>query len=205
MIDWLCSIYGNEKISYIIFAIAQVIMPFGFLYANEHNIDPFQTTLLRGFALVLVNVIIARYYGMTLDLKYDVNFYVLIKENGCFVMQTLALTFAQFYLPLPIVYTIGFLEPIFIFVIDYFVNKVSITKGQLYCVVICILGITICINEPLVYKIIDPSYETSTEFKNYISLDPLHFSLYGLALVAIMFVYCYGLLLTRIEVRCIHI
>jgi len=79
MIDWLCSIYGNEKISYIIFAISQIIMPFAYLYANDHNIDPFQTTILRGFALIVTNAIVARYYDMTLDFKYDVNFYVLIR------------------------------------------------------------------------------------------------------------------------------
>ena len=78
MIDWLCSIYGNDKISYIIFAISQIIMPFGFLYANDHNLDPFQTILIRGVALVVVNVIVARYYNMTLDFKFDVNFNVLI-------------------------------------------------------------------------------------------------------------------------------
>lgn len=72
------------------------------------------------------------------------------------------MTFAQFYLPLPIVYTIGFLEPIFIFVIDYCVNKVSITKAQFYCLLSSIIGIIVCINEPLVYKIIDPDYETFT-------------------------------------------
>jgi len=94
-------------------------MPLAFLYVNDNKINPIETSILRGFALVLVNVLIARYYDMTLDFKYDINFKNMNKRNICMVIQGVAVTMAQFYLPLPIVHTINFFSPIFIFIIDY--------------------------------------------------------------------------------------
>ena len=67
-----------------------------------------------------LNYTIASYYGTTLDFKYDVNFWNLLKRNSIMVIHGLAIAAAQFYLPLPIVHTVSFFAPIFIFIIDYF-------------------------------------------------------------------------------------
>lgn len=79
-----------------------------------------ETSLLRGVALIGLNYLIARYYDMTLDFKYEVNFINLLKRNSIVVLHGIAIATAQFYLPLPIVFTINFFAPIFIFIIDYF-------------------------------------------------------------------------------------
>lgn len=120
MIPWLASKYGNEKVSYTMFTLSQIIFPLAFIYVNDNKVNPIETSMMRGFACVVVNIIIGRYYDMTLDFKYDVNFKNLIKRNIILVIHGLAITMAQFYLPLPIVHTISFFSPIFIFVIDYF-------------------------------------------------------------------------------------
>ena len=95
---------------------------------------------------------------MTLDYKYDINFKNLLKRNSIMVIHGLAIAAAQFYLPLPIVHTISFFAPIFIFIIDYFENGVRINKSQFYCLLAGVLGIICTINNDLVTKIIDPDY-----------------------------------------------
>ena len=95
-------------------------MPLAFLYVNDHRVNPIETSILRGFALVLVNAIIARYYNMTLDFKYEVNFWNMMKRNISMTIQGVAVTMAQFYMPIPLVHTISFFAPIFVFIIDYF-------------------------------------------------------------------------------------
>jgi drug/metabolite transporter (DMT)-like permease len=122
------------------------------------GISPVETSLLRGITNVVLNVLIARYYGMTLDYKYDVNFSNLLKRNGIMVLHGIAIATAQFYLPLPIVYTINFFAPIFIFIIDYFENGVRINKTQLYCLITGVLGIICTINSDLVSKLLDSDY-----------------------------------------------
>ena len=120
MIFYLAGRFGGEKTAYIIFTISQIVMPLAFLYVNDHKVNPFETSILRGFALVVVNGTLTRYYGLILDYKYDLNFYTMIKRNTALAIQGIAVTMAQFYLPLPIVHTISFFSPIFIFIIDYF-------------------------------------------------------------------------------------
>jgi drug/metabolite transporter (DMT)-like permease len=44
-----------------------------------------------------------------------------------------------------------------------------------------------------------------TEFANYISLDPVNFSLYGLALIGVMFIWAYGLLRLRTFYKNTHV
>jgi len=83
---------------------------------------------------------------MPLDYKYDTNFYNISKRNIIVVIHGLAITAAQFYLPLPIVHTINFFSPIFIFVIDYFENGVRINKTQFYFLLLSVFGVLCTIN-----------------------------------------------------------
>jgi drug/metabolite transporter (DMT)-like permease len=111
---------------------------------------------------MLFNWAIVRYYGMGLDYKYDTNFYNILKRNIIVVVHGLAITAAQFYLPLPIVHTINFFAPIFIFIIDYFENGVRISKLQLYSLLFSILGLLCTINSNLVSQLIDSKFELTS-------------------------------------------
>lgn len=51
----------------------------------------------------------------------------------------------------------------------------------------------------------DPTSTIQTEFKNYISLDPFHFTLYGLALIGVMFIWAFGLLRVRAFYKNTHV
>jgi drug/metabolite transporter (DMT)-like permease len=113
------------------------------------------------------------------------------------VIHSLAITQAQFYLPLPVVHTINFCAPIFIFIIDYFENGVRINKIQFYFLFLGIVGILCTINDELLSKLLNKSYEFKTEFKNYIHTDPQQFAIYSLGLCVVMFFWAYALLRVR--------
>jgi len=147
MIQRLAEAFGAERMSYFLFGSSQVLFTLGFIFANDNKINPIETSLLRGIASVILNYSMARYYDMSLDFKYDITFVNLLKRNSIMVLHGLAMGTAQFYLPLPIVHTISFFAPIFIFVIDYFENGVRINKPQFYCLAAALLGIVCTINE----------------------------------------------------------
>jgi drug/metabolite transporter (DMT)-like permease len=84
---------------------------------------------------------------MALDYKYSHNFKHMIIRNSIFVAHGLALTMIQFYLPLPMVYTINSSAPIFIFIMDYFINGIKINKIQLFSLLFGVIGILFTIND----------------------------------------------------------
>jgi len=108
---------------------------------------------------MLLNYGIVRYYGMCVDYKYDTNFKNIFKRNMIMVIHGLAITAAQFYLPLPIVHTVNFFAPIFVFVIDYFENGVRISKLQFYFLLCSVFGVLCTINSTLVNKMIDKNFQ----------------------------------------------
>jgi drug/metabolite transporter (DMT)-like permease len=55
-------------------------------------------------------------------------------------------TFVQFYLEQPILQTINSCGPIFIFVLDYFMNGVKINYKQFIGVLLAIFGVLLTVN-----------------------------------------------------------
>lgn len=158
--------------SYVLFGTSQILFPLAFIYANDHKMHPIETSLIRGFVSMVLNFAIVRYYNMGLDYKYEVNFRNILKRNVIVVIHGLAITAAQFYLPLPIVHTINFFAPIFIFIIDYFENGVKITKTQFYFLLFSVLGLICTVNSELVSTLLDKQHEAKSSFKNYFKLSP---------------------------------
>lgn len=134
---------------------------------------------------------------MSLDYKYDVNFKNILKRNAIMVIHGLAITVSQFYLPLPIVHTINFFAPVFIFVIDYLENGVRINRVQTMFLLFCILGLVCTVNNELFESMLEVDHEIKSEFKNYIKLSPTEFAEYSLMLTGVMFLWAYGLLRVR--------
>lgn len=154
---------GNNVASYILFGLSQVLFPLSFIYANDNKLHTIETSLIRGMVSVLFNYFLARYsYNLTLDFKYDVNFNNILKRNAIVVVHGLVFTAAQFYLPLPIVHTVNFFAPIFIFIIDYFENGVRVTTAQIWFLIMSVLGVLFTVNNALFSKLIDPHYEKKT-------------------------------------------
>ena len=159
MIPLLVETFGADRMSYVFFSICQILFPLAFIYANDHKIPAIETSLVRGMVSMVLNFAIARYYGMTLDYKYDVNFNNMLKRNIILVVHGIAITAAQFYLPMPIVHTINFFAPIFIFVIDYFENGVRISKTQFYFLFFSVLGLLCTINSELVNSLLKTDHK----------------------------------------------
>jgi len=111
-------------------------------------------------------------------------------------VQGIIYTLVMFYLTQPVVQTIASTGPIFIFLLDYLINGVSITKKQFYGVILGISGVLLTINGDLIILMFDPTYETTSEF-NYSTNDSFHKLLSGFGLVIIQFIWAYAQILTK--------
>lgn len=56
------------------------------------------------------------------------------------------LAIVQFYLPLPIVHTLGCTGIAFVFILDFYINGTTINKKQFIGLVFCIFGIILTTN-----------------------------------------------------------
>ena len=55
-------------------------------------------------------------------------------------------TVAQFYLSQPIITTICTVGPLFVFIIDYKINRIKITHKQFYGVMLGVAGVLMTVN-----------------------------------------------------------
>ena len=104
---------------------------------------------------------------------------------------------AQFYLPLPLVHTIGCTGTLYVFILDYYINSVKISKKQLSGIVIGFVGVILTINGEWMMDILDPEYNPTSEFQNYKSDSFLSMFLASLSLVLILIVWSYGCILVK--------
>ena len=78
-----------------------------------------------------------------------------------------SVAFSQFYIPLPIVHTICGSGPIFIFIIDFYLNGIRINSKQFFGIIIGIIGLILTINGRILLVYINPTFEMESEFENY--------------------------------------
>lgn len=89
----------------------------GYLYSNDHDLHPVETSMLRGFMMMVVSFGICKWTGVELDLRVSVK--TVMERNGIFLMQGFIMAAIQFYLPLGIIHTLGATGPIFVSIIQY--------------------------------------------------------------------------------------
>lgn len=67
--------------------------------------------------------------------------------------------FAQcfFYLPINVVHTLYSSGPIFVLTIDYLINKIEITKKQMYGAIIAFIGVLLTVNGHIFYQMFGES------------------------------------------------
>ena len=114
--------------------------------------------------MILINFAIARVYGMDLSYRDPYNFRILLVRNVLVGVQNTMFTLAQFYLSQPIVQTMNTSSILFIFILDYFLNGVTLTKKQFYGVIFGILGVLLTVNGDLIISTINPGFERQSEF-----------------------------------------
>ena len=71
-------------------------------------------------------------------------------------IQGCVLAFSQFYIPLPVVHTIGSSGVIFIFIIDYYLNGVKVNRKQIMGIIIGIIGLILTVNGRLIITYFNP-------------------------------------------------
>ena len=156
---------------------------FSFIYPNEHEVRGFESNLARGITFCSLGFVIGRKKEKTLDVK---NRKTLINLT---IRVTLTSIFAaiaglsQFYLPLPIVYTICGSGPIFGFIVDYYLNGIRVNGRQIVGLSVGIIGLVLTVNGNFLMKWADPSFEVHTEFENYHTTNLL--VMFGVALLLI--------------------
>lgn len=76
-----------------------------------------------------------------------------------------------FVLSFPLNNSISITGPLFVFIIDYFINGVTINKGQAVGIFLGFFGIFLNINGEYLMKLIDPNFEMHTTYQNYYVTD----------------------------------
>lgn len=115
---------------------------------------------MRGLVTVLMNFFIARLYCIDLEYKDPSNFRILLLRNFIMIIQGLVFTVLQFILTQPIINTINSTGPLFIFLLDYKINGITINQKQVYGVILGVIGVLLTINGEYIIRFIDPSYST---------------------------------------------
>lgn len=173
ILDRLGDKIGSENVAYILMTFAMIVFPLGYLYTNENNFNVCEAFLTRSIAAVSINFMIARYFHIKIDFKEPDNFKILFMRNFFVTVQSMIFTAAQFYLSQPIMQTMNTTGALIVFILDYKINHVTISKKQFFGVMLGVCGVLLTINGELIIKLINPDYESKTNFKHYISSDPL--------------------------------
>ena len=115
----------------------------------------FETALARGIAVLFLNFIIARIFNIDIDFKDAHNLKFLNQRNIIVTLQGIIYTLSNFYLPLPIVSTLNCTGPIFIFVLDYYMNGTKLFRSQIYGVLIGLAGVIFTVNGAILLSFLD--------------------------------------------------
>ncbi len=79
-------------------------------------------------------------------------------------LQGVVYAIIQFYLTQPIIQTLNSTGTLFIFLLDYKINGVTITRKQFYGVVLGISGVLLTVNGEIIIRFFNPEYTTTSEF-----------------------------------------
>lgn len=137
---------SNQNASYVILFIGSIFMVSSFIYANENNMSVMETSLSRYSVQIIISYIICRLNDSKMTYENPVEAKKLLFRSLIFSLNTAILAWAQFYLPLYIVHTIGSVGPVFVCIINYYVNNMKITRNQINGNIIAFIGIFFTIN-----------------------------------------------------------
>ena len=124
-----------------------------------------ETSILRGFVTFLGGYLICQQRGDQMD--YRKGFWTLTLRNSLMVINSITIATLQFYVPLPIIHTVGALGPVFVVILEYFLESKKITAKQGLGIGISFIGTFFVSNAHLLTSWIHPGTEFESEFKNY--------------------------------------
>lgn len=141
-------------------SLANILFPVGFLFVSQHHFNPMQTNIARGTAIVFTHVLICMFFGIPLHFKSSRDIKYLLIRNTLVIIHQIVYTGMYFVLSYPLVNSIVITGPLFVFIIDYYVNGVTINNSQAIGIAIGFAGILININGDFLMTLVDPTYQT---------------------------------------------
>jgi drug/metabolite transporter (DMT)-like permease len=167
IVDKVSNKLGTENLALILMTIANLLWPLSFLYVSQHHFSPFQTNLARGIAICVTHIIICNYLGIGLDFKSSKDIKYLLIRNTLIGIHQFVYTAMHFVLSFPLINSIVITGPLFVFIIDYFLNGVTINKIQVIGIAVSFTGILININGDFLMTLIDPEFEINSSYEHY--------------------------------------
>ena len=114
------------------------------------------------------HVILCRIFGLSLDFGSREDLKWLLFRNTVMVVQQLFYTWMYFVIPYPIVNGIFLSGPLFVFILDYYINGVTVNRSQIYGIIVGFFGVMLVINGDLVMSLFDPNYHPHSNYQNYL-------------------------------------
>lgn len=149
---------GTENLALTMMACANLVWPLSFLYVSQHHFSPFQTNLARGVAICFSHILLCSFLGIDLNFKSWKDIKYLLIRNTLIGMHQYFYSWLHFVLSFPLINSILITGPLFVFIIDYYLNGVTINRDQTWGIVISFVGILVNINGDLLMRIIDPTF-----------------------------------------------
>jgi len=151
------SIFGlnREYLAIILMTVGSICSTTGYVYANEGKYHPFTTITIRGVVAMVITYLISLKQKQDLTFADHFNFKWLLVNSITVLISALVYAWCQFYLPQPIAIAINSTSPIFVALFDSLLNNVSMTKSQVYWLIITFVGVLLIANGAQISSIIN--------------------------------------------------
>lgn len=127
----------------------------------------FQVVLAKGIIGTILNYIIIYYRQIPCHLHIAHTHKWLLIINSCILCYFYTLPLSQLYLPLPIVHTIGCSSIALVYLIDYFINGIKVSRNGVGGIILALFGVFIMANNRYFMRFIDSDYKFDTQFPGY--------------------------------------
>lgn len=187
---------GEDNTAYIVNLIGNMLWFFSIMIGTEdHRINYFFFGLLRGIVTTSISYLLIKLYSLREDVDSG-DLSLLNRRNAIMTIQGFAQTFCLLYSESPVMYTIASSGPVLVYILDYFLNSITITRNQLIGIIIACIGIVLTINSHLIYHWLGIVENMHSTFKYiYVSLGIK--MLVALFLLVVTLLWAYAILLTK--------
>jgi len=104
---------------------------------------------------MITHFIICQWFGMGVDFKSKTDIKYLLIRNTIMVLHQLYYAAMQFVVSMPIINIITLSGPLFVFIIDYLINGITINRKQFMGIVCGIAGVIAVINGDIIMHFFD--------------------------------------------------
>jgi drug/metabolite transporter (DMT)-like permease len=155
---------GEENLAILLVSLANLLF---LLYVSQHGFSPFQTNFARGVCIFFTHIAIGSYLGIGLSFKNAHDFKYLLIRNSLFLIQQFVYAAMHYVLSFPLINSINISGPLFVFLLDYYLNGVTINRVQAVGIAVAFAGILLNINGDFLMSLLDPAFEITTTYQNY--------------------------------------